>query len=309
MLVKVIIYNSVCQKTVYQMKFHQVADCQGENMCRGFCEKIREQWGSGFNPFEAFVKDVFGKCEICFRAGYCTISQCKEQEQKERQIIDHIVNSATLTAKINNQMIVNFPTANPADVTRVHEINTGIQKELGKDIKNALVIGTTEQVVPKINNLFNNYLINAFSLANSGYKVILDYNADQSAANIPMYNGTSAEQLVSRTEQSIKKLDGAVNKLTEIEKLADKGEVKIAKKEAGTLEKSIDGLEKKFTNAEKKLDNQIDTLNKMATAVKDPNVLSTIQSTLQNVKTAEKAAHEAKEAIKEDKKQFRRLKK
>jgi hypothetical protein len=306
--VRVIIINIVCQRTVYQMKFHQVADCQGENTCRGFCEKIREQFGSPFNPFEAFIKDVFGKCEICFRAGYCTISQCKEQEANEKQIIDHIVNSATLTAKINNDLVVNFPSANPQDVVQVQSINNGIQKELGKAINTALKISSTDMILPMVNNMINNYLTNAFSVTNATPKVILNFDA-KSSTNIPAYTATAVDKLVQNTENSIKKLNDDVMKLDEIEKLADKAEIKEAHKEASALEKSLNGLEKKFAIAEKKLDNEIDTLNKMATTVKDPKVSAEIQSTLQNVKTADKAAKEATAAIKEDKKQFRRLKK
>ena len=290
------------------MKFHQVADCQGENTCRGFCEKIREQFGSPFNPFEAFIKDVFGKCEICFRAGYCTISQCKEQEANEKQIIDHIVNSATLTAKINKDLIVNFPTANPQDCVQVQKINTGIEKELGKAINTALKISSTDQILPMVNNMVTNYLTNAFTVPNVTAKVIIGFDP-KASANIPAYTATAVDKLVQKTEDSIKKLNGDVQKLDEIEKLADKGQVKEAQKEAATLEKSLDSLEKKFTTAEKKLENQIETLNKIASTVKDPKVSAEIQSTIQNVKTADKAAKEAKAAIKEDKKQFRRLKK
>jgi hypothetical protein len=277
-------------------------------MCRGICEKIREQWGSPFNPFESFVKDVFGKCEICFRAGYCTISQCKEQESNERQIIDHIVNSATLTAKINNNLIVSFPTANPDDQEKVIKINNGIEKILYKDIDKVRVLGSTDVVVPKLHNMFSNYLLKAFTVPNATPKMILEFNPSESA-NIPYYTGTAAEKLITKTEESIKKLEESVGKLSEIEKLADKGHIKEAKKEAGALEKTMGGLDKKFAEAEKKLDEQINKLNTMAAGVKDEKAAADIQSTIQNVKTAEKAAHEAHKAIENDKKQLRRLKK
>jgi hypothetical protein len=290
------------------MKFHQIADCEGDNMCRGICEKIREEFGSPFNPFEAFIKDVFGKCEICFRAGYCTISQCKEQEANEKQIIDHIVNSATLTARISNDLVVNFPSANPDDLPRVQKINTGIEKAIAKDVKNGLNAGTIEEVVPKVNNMVNNYLVNAYQVPAATAKEILNTNQKESA-NIPYYTTTAAEKLVQKTEDSIKKLDDNVEKLSEVEKLAKSGQVKKTKNEAAVLEKSLDKMEKKFANAEEKLEKQVDTLNEVASQVKDPKIVAEIQSTIQNVKTTEKAAHEAKAAIDKDKKQLKKLKK
>lgn len=88
-----------CQNTVYQMKFHKVADCQGQH-CKSTCSKVKELWNNSpdgvFKPFE---KDIFGKCEICFRAGFCTIGECKAQQDQELATIDQIVNKAKLTAK------------------------------------------------------------------------------------------------------------------------------------------------------------------------------------------------------------------
>jgi hypothetical protein len=277
-------------------------------MCRGICEKIREQWGSPFNPFEAFIKDVFGKCEICFRAGYCTISECKEQEINEKKLIDHIVNSATLTSKISKDLVVNFPTANPDDVPRVQKINIGIEKELGKDIKRALVSGTTEEVIPKVNNMVNNYLGDAYHVPVASATEILNHNPKETA-NIPYYTANAAEKLVQKTENSINKLNGSVDKLSEIEKLANNGQIKEAKKEAAVLENSFNKIEQKYAIAENKLEKQVNTLYQVAAEVKDPAIAANIQSTIQNVKSAEKAAHEAKIAIQNDQKQLRRLKK
>lgn len=88
-----------CQKAIYQMKFHKVADC-GSYHCISTCDTVRSLWGQ--NHFADFEKDIFGKCEICFRAGFCTISECSDQKQREENIIKQIVNKAHLTGVKKN---------------------------------------------------------------------------------------------------------------------------------------------------------------------------------------------------------------
>jgi hypothetical protein len=90
---------TACQRAAYQLKFQQLADC-GSNHCRNTCFKVKELWNnSPDHVFKPFEKDVFGKCEICFRAGFCSIEQCKAQQDMELEIISQVVNQAKLTSK------------------------------------------------------------------------------------------------------------------------------------------------------------------------------------------------------------------
>lgn len=88
-----------CQKAIYQMKFHQVADC-GSSHCISTCDNVRKLWSQ--SQFDDFKKDIFGKCEICFRAGFCTISECSVQKQLEENIIKRVVNKSHLTGVKKN---------------------------------------------------------------------------------------------------------------------------------------------------------------------------------------------------------------
>lgn len=91
-----------CQRTVYQLKFQNVADC-GNAHCRNTCYKVKEQWYNSPNKmFQPFEKDVFGKCDICFRAGYCAIEECHKQQEAEFEIINQVVNAAHISAKPQN---------------------------------------------------------------------------------------------------------------------------------------------------------------------------------------------------------------
>ena len=91
-----------CQKTVYQLKFQSMADC-GTGQCKNTCHRITQGWNSPYNIWEPFLKDIFGKCEICFRAGYCKITECEAQKENELKVISEVLNGAKLTAKVNEE--------------------------------------------------------------------------------------------------------------------------------------------------------------------------------------------------------------
>jgi hypothetical protein len=87
-----------CQKTVYQLKFQKLADC-GDGNCRNTCFRIKESWNNPNSMWDPFLHDVFGKCEICFRAGFCRISECDAQKENEAKIVDEIVANSKLNPK------------------------------------------------------------------------------------------------------------------------------------------------------------------------------------------------------------------
>ena len=120
-----------CQRTVYQLKFQQLADCGGAQ-CKNTCYKIKAQWNN--DPEKSwipFVEDIYGKCEICFRNGYCDIQECKAQQEEEFQYIDEVVNKAHLTVKKKNFLKeLDFPQFNQDllfyDPAKLHSLDDQI---------------------------------------------------------------------------------------------------------------------------------------------------------------------------------------
>lgn len=102
-----------CQRTVYQLKFQQIADCGGA-LCKNTCFKIKASWNNDpEKQWVPFVQDIYGKCEICFRTGYCDIQECKAQQEEEFQYIDEVVNKAHLTVRKKNFLkAMDFPQFN-----------------------------------------------------------------------------------------------------------------------------------------------------------------------------------------------------
>jgi len=94
----------VCQKTAYKLKFQQSAGCE-RSACLKTCEKIHEIWGQPNSPFEGFRRDLLGKCDSCFRAGYCSITECDSQKTLEKTVIDQVVNNAKLSGVVDSSGI------------------------------------------------------------------------------------------------------------------------------------------------------------------------------------------------------------
>jgi len=93
-----------CQKAAYKLKFQKKADCDNSH-CKTTCGKVWELWGQPQSPFEAFRKDSLGKCDVCFRAGFCTITECEAQKKMEKTVIDQIVNGAKLSGFVDNSVM------------------------------------------------------------------------------------------------------------------------------------------------------------------------------------------------------------
>jgi len=252
---------TACQRVVYQIKFQGMADCEVNGACRNTCYKIREMWGTAFNPFEPFVKDMFGKCEICFRAGHCTISQCKDQEHAELEIINHVVNTAHLTAKISPDLLVNFPDINtdPKALPHVQKVNQQVEHQLSKGIKTAVSIGTTQQLIPQVQNLVSNYFDKPHASVAGGVFQVLNNGGPNAqpttGANVNFWNegqpkpsasGALAHKAIAGLDKNVSEL----NKLKAIhgDKHLTTSLKKVARKEKGEITKAI----KKFKKVEKK---------------------------------------------------------
>lgn len=95
---------SVCQKTIYKLKFHKQADC-GASRCKSTCLKVWELWNRPQSPFAGFQGDSIGKCDSCFRAGLCSITDCNAQKSLEKTVIDQVVNKSKLSGFVDTSVM------------------------------------------------------------------------------------------------------------------------------------------------------------------------------------------------------------
>jgi len=94
----------VCQKTIYQLKFQKQADCSNAR-CKSTCHKVRELWGRPRSPLAGFNGNSIGKCDACFRGGFCSVSECSAQKAMEKTIISKVVNKAKLTGFVDSSIM------------------------------------------------------------------------------------------------------------------------------------------------------------------------------------------------------------
>jgi len=91
----------VCQKTAYELKFkYKAASCENTH-CKSTCYKVHQQWSQPGSVFSAFLSDSVGKCDVCFRAGYCSNAQCTQQKIREQQIIESTVDHTNFTGVVD----------------------------------------------------------------------------------------------------------------------------------------------------------------------------------------------------------------
>jgi hypothetical protein len=93
-----------CQKAIYKLKFQKQADC-GNSRCRTTCDKVWSLWNRPQTPFAGFQGDNLGKCDSCFRAGFCSISECSAQKTMEKTVIDQVVNKSKLSGFVDSSVM------------------------------------------------------------------------------------------------------------------------------------------------------------------------------------------------------------
>ena len=112
-----------------------------------------------FNPFDNFQRDVFGKCEVCFRQGHCSIMECQDQQKNQLNVIDSIVDHSPLRPQNSQAQVVSQNNGGEIKID-VLDINRGISSSIVDSLNAALSVGSTAPVVNQINNMMNNYVLN-----------------------------------------------------------------------------------------------------------------------------------------------------
>jgi hypothetical protein len=234
---------------------------------------------------------MFGKCEICFRAGHCSITQCKEQELKELEVINHVINSSHLTAKVSPDLVVAFPDKPDSKaLPHIISLNNKLSHSLQKELHSATKIGTTQNMIPKVQNFIKAYFDqpgmivrgNSFSILNASTA------SPPSAASISYWTDQSKEgaSQIEKTKQAVEKLDKHLNEIENIKKsVKGKEELKsispILKDENKKLAQAIkksDKIIKKLERKEKKIKKLIENPK-----VQDPVVKNSLSKTLNQV--------------------------
>lgn len=298
------------------MKFQQMADCEVGGTCRDTCFKIQEVWNTNWSPFKPFMNDQFGKCEICFRAGYCTISQCKEQELKEIDVINRVVNQATITGKVDENLIKNLPdikNVSQKDIQNTVRNNGQLTKIISSQISSAVRNKSAEDLVPKVQSLIRSYFTEPFQVTKGNIREILFVNQPvASAADITYWNqqATSGVQKSSTHANNLsQKLEVTVESLVKAKSSGKKRNSESFKKAVKNTKANVSKTLSRYEKAEKKLSAKEASLKKAVknSAGSNDEAKSALNESLAKIQDYLRVITDTKEKLKAQDKKLKSL--
>lgn len=257
---------------------------------------------------------MFGKCEICFRNGFCTISQCKEQERNEIEVINSVVNGSHLTAKISEDLLVSYPENGELNaLPKIVKLNPKVQTSLKKELKVAVKIRSADNLISKVQNLVKNYFDKPSAAVHGNAYNVLNVVPLQpsSAANISYWAGNDVKNSanIEKTKSAVLKLDKHIQNIKDLKEHAKstKGEekkatVKLIKKEQKELSKLVkrtESLNKVLAKKEKSIQKLI-----VNPKVQDANLKSALTNSLNQFQQYRTAINSVKSQIKDEKRKL-----
>ncbi len=257
---------------------------------------------------------MFGKCEICFRAGYCAISECKEQELKELEIINRVVNSATITGKVDENLLKNLPeikNVSAQDIPHTHKTNKKLNTKIAEEISKAIKSHNTENLVPHIQSLVKVYFSDPFQVTRGGVREILYTSSPiKSAADVTFWNqkaGSEVGESHLKTKNLVKKLEDNIQKLSDVKKNAKNGEEAEINKALKKTEDSVSKIEKKYNKAERKLSKNEKAITKVikSNSSKDPEVTAALGESLKKIQDYTKVVKNVKKDLNKEKQKLK----
>jgi len=66
---------------------------------------VHRIWNRPKSPLAGFNSNIIGKCDACFRAGFCSVNECSTQIAREKSIITRAVNKAKLTGFVDTSIM------------------------------------------------------------------------------------------------------------------------------------------------------------------------------------------------------------
>jgi methyl-accepting chemotaxis protein len=249
------------------------------------------------SPFEPFVKDNYGKCDICFETGYCTMAQCEAQKQKELEVITQIVNTAVLTAKVDRSLLNLAVPCNSTEILpQTQQMNVNIGEAMNKTLGFAISTGSTSDLMPKFENLYKNYFSDVYKVPTGDAGQVLETGTIDIVDRMIKEINDASGNLAKFVDQLAKLYDtlpeGETNKLDNA--------VKETEKNIESMIQKVEEVEKKIREAELNLDN--------ATAGLDDLVKrDEIDKQMKQLKEIDQVAQQAKDVLMKNKKRVKRF--
>jgi len=225
--------------------------------CIGTCTKLNDEWRRDDSIFKPFKEDIFGKCDICFRAGFCSIAECKMQQEKEAEIINKIVDTATITGIkediVQKLKLEAFPGSISNDLNTNQELVLNnlekskniIKDDVTKSLNAALSLGNVSAVAGRIQSIIDNSFSKKNTFANSSLTEFNNFNiqlkngnnnsvnsADPTTLSTAKNSEEKQKEIKKKEEEALNNYKTAVDSLIkQTEKLLKEGSSEQIKKE------------------------------------------------------------------------------
>lgn len=276
-----------CQQTAYNIKFYNKANCKNSH-CKSTCHKVHMLWNKPQSPFAAFRSDAIGKCEVCFRAGFCSMSECSVQKKFEISVINSTVDRAKLNGIVDDASL-------KAMLKKVMHDKVVNFKKVAKKVQQNL-----KKAKKHVNKKTEKKLIKTVSILN-GAKV---KKGKKGGKKHHKKNKIAASKLIKIIRSAIKRFQGYVSiaiSCKKNKKLYAKKKHELKKQYAST-KKSIESFVKSFTKSLSTLQHTEKAFEKKVSVLKNNDslkvLLKTINRTINKIKNELKEAKDALGAIK-----------
>ena len=295
----------VCQKTIYKLKFQKSADCSNSH-CKSTvrlnlkqCNKVWSLWNRPRSPLAGFNGNSIGKCDACFRAGFCSVTECEAQKALEKTAISRVVNNAKLSGfvdssimkkmmkKIMNNKKVNFKKyAKKVKNSIKKGLNNKLFKRNFKQISESLKLLAAARskkdvkiALKSVNNALakaeaGNAVKNNIRKINDRFKALVDNNTSKAKAGKNKKIAKSARKMkavltkelarISKYAKKVKSardnVESSLNALKNKKTLSDKTKGKISKLEV--ILKKLSSVLNSLRETQSDLNATIETIKK-----------------------------------------------
>jgi hypothetical protein len=128
-------------------------------------------WNRPDGLFNNFKNDSIGKCEVCFRAGFCSMNECSVQKKFEISVINSTVDKAKLNGLVDDKPLkdmmrkiiknqkINFKKMAKKVQKNLYKAKKHVNKKAEKSLIKSLRILNGVKGSPKKNKLASSKLI------------------------------------------------------------------------------------------------------------------------------------------------------
>lgn len=235
---------------------------------------------------------------------------------KEIDVINRVVNQATITGKVDDNLLKNLPeikNVSQRDIKNTVRNNEHLTKIISNQISSAVRNRSAEDLVPKIQSLIRSYFSDPFQAPQGNIQEILFVNQPvASAADITYWNqqATSGVQKTSiNTNNLSQKLDFTVEGLIKAKSSGKKGNSDSFKKAVKNTKANVSKTLKKYEKASKKLSVKEASLKKAVknTAGSNNEALPALEDSIAKIQDYLKVIDETKEKLKGQSKRLNSL--